>query len=90
MTKFVILIKDDTGGRWRRDGVVEAHNAEAAIRNSYLKRPESSIVEMVAVPERSWRPQAIRSEPQPPKLILGEPAPAQKAAPPVDASHKSA
>lgn len=75
MTNFVVLYRsaDDDHAGWRERGNVEAHNAEAAVRASFLKNPAGGITSMVAVPERSWRPVAIRTEKQPDKLILGEP-----------------
>lgn len=69
VTTFQILCRTKEG--WKTNGIEEAHNAEAAVKASYLKRPDPAILEMVAVPGRSWKPTKIRTETVT-KIVLGE------------------
>lgn len=70
MTSFQILTRDDSGS-WRERGTEEAHNAKSACERSYLKDPDGAVTAIVAVPSRSWRPQPIRLEERPPKVVFG-------------------
>lgn len=69
MTKFKILFRDGSG-YWNEHDEREAHTAEQAVKASYLKKPDGAIVEMVAIPMRSWKPTPIRTETVQ-KVVLG-------------------
>lgn len=70
MTKFQILCRTNKHG-WATNGAEMAHNAEAAVKASYMKRPDPEILEMVAIPFRSWKPTPIRTETVT-KVVLGD------------------
>lgn len=71
MTRFQILAKTESAG-WTERGTEEAHNAEAAVKASYMKNSSGGVTKMVAVPARSWKPQTIRTETTQ-RVILGDP-----------------
>jgi hypothetical protein len=72
MTKFQILARfDDEDKGWFERGIEEAHNAEAAVKASYMKNSKGRILAMVAVPARSWKPTPIRTETVT-KVVLGD------------------
>jgi hypothetical protein len=70
VTRFQVLAQlKDRGSGWHPYSVEEAHSVEKAIKLAYMKRPEE-VLAMVAVPERSWKPQTIRTETQT-RVVLG-------------------
>jgi len=73
VTKYRLLAAniDDHIKSWRDWGTIEATSAEAAIRNAYMKNPDTDVKALVAVPERSWKPTLIRTE-NVTRLIIGE------------------
>lgn len=91
MTKFVVLARqrsprDEGWLGWLTHSEQEAHNAEAAIRAAYMKDSEG-VLEMVAIPARSWKPQPIRTETST-RVVLGstEQTPATPDPPPQSGS----
>lgn len=72
MTRYVVLQQDDSGF-WSEITEIEAHTADQAATNAYMKNPVN-VRAIVAVPKRSWRPTPIRTEVKT-KVVLGEPAP---------------
>jgi len=77
MTKFKLLIRKDSdeAGVWREWHEEEANGPKAAMRAAYMRHPDGEIVAIVAPPVRSWKPEPIRTEKVPDKLIIGEPQP---------------
>lgn len=51
-TKYVVFGRDEHGDFWRLGPMVEAHDAEQAVRR--VAAPPGG--EFVAIAERSWRP----------------------------------
>jgi hypothetical protein len=71
MTKYVVLVKKQAGF-FEEFAVEEAGNAEQAARTAYMKNtPDSQVVAIVAVPERSWKPTPVRTETVS-RVVLGE------------------
>lgn len=78
MTLFKLLVQTKGGSNpptpehmWKEWHTIEAHSASAAIRNAYLKAPAEDVLAVVAVPERSWKPTAIRTETTT-RVVLGD------------------
>jgi hypothetical protein len=72
VTRYQLLCRLNGNGGWQIWRVEEAHSAEAAISKAYLRESKQAIVAAVAVPAKSWKPQAIRTETVT-KVHLGEP-----------------
>jgi hypothetical protein len=70
VTRFQILARNDEHN-WNEAQVVEAHSAEAAIRNWYMRHTPENVLAVVAVPERSWKPQQVRVETTK-RVVVGE------------------
>jgi hypothetical protein len=77
VTRFQILATFRGENGWHERGQEEAHSAEQAVKASYMKDSEG-VLAMVAVPLRSWRPQAIRTETVRKILLGGEAEPVEK------------
>ena len=62
-TEYVILVGGETNGSWEQEDVkIEATTPKAAVRkfvNGSVRAAEGTYV---AVPARSWRPMAVRSQ----------------------------
>ena len=70
MTKFIVLAQEGDNA-WFESGHEEAHNRSEAVKKAYLRSPQPKVTDMVAVPQRSWSPQKIRTETVT-KVVLGD------------------
>jgi len=73
VTKYRLLASsiDEETKTWKDWGTIDAESAQSAVRAGYMRNPDGAVKQLVAVPERSWKPTMIRTE-SVTRVVIGE------------------